>query len=579
MKAGGFQMQRMFKYFIFVFIITSCMMSISFADSKIAYFSRYPKDISIHISKPEISMKLILNDNSLESLEMKLDGTTVDAKYDDAREMVVYKPISSLSPGSHTVDLEVRITGWSNFLSQSWSFTVNENALNSFSLSTDEQNQALKYANNFRKSIGLPLLNINYSLNAASKAHTNYMILNSRTSHDELQSNKGYSGGTPSIRAQAYGYNGTTIAENVSSGFDDLNGALQAFISAPYHRLAWLNPYARDFGYYGQNGYHTLLFGSVIGGDDLVVTYPYNNQIDIPIRWENTETPNPLRNSPDDSIGYPITISYFSDKKATSIVVEKVTLKDHLGENIKIYSKGPKNDEYLTDSVIIIPAEPLKSDTKYSVSSTLTVYFEGGTKKEVRHSFSYRTKNEKKYVFEDINGHWAADVIDDLAQEKIVTAKDGNNFRPDVAITRGEFSLYISKMMGLNIRNFEGVFKDVTSSMSNSGYIEAAERYGILNGYEDGTFQPNKLMTRQEMAAVIKRTYEIKTRLTSDITDYNIRYKDNADISSWAISSVKLCSKLGIINGREDGNFDPYHSTTRAEAVVMIDRLMTAIER
>lgn len=555
------------------------MMSISFADSKIAYFSRYPKDISIHISKPEISMKLILNDNSLESLEMKLDGTTVDAKYDDAREMVVYKPISSLSPGSHTVDLEVRITGWSNFLSQSWSFTVNENALNSFSLSTDEQNQALKYANNFRKSIGLPLLNINYSLNAASKAHTNYMILNSRTSHDELQSNKGYSGGTPSIRAQAYGYNGTTIAENVSSGFDDLNGALQAFISAPYHRLAWLNPYARDFGYYGQNGYHTLLFGSVIGGDDLVVTYPYNNQIDIPIRWENTETPNPLRNSPDDSIGYPITISYFSDKKATSIVVEKVTLKDHLGENIKIYSKGPKNDEYLTDSVIIIPAEPLKSDTKYSVSSTLTVYFEGGTKKEVRHSFSYRTKNEKKYVFEDINGHWAADVIDDLAQEKIVTAKDGNNFRPDVAITRGEFSLYISKMMGLNIRNFEGVFKDVTSSMSNSGYIEAAERYGILNGYEDGTFQPNKLMTRQEMAAVIKRTYEIKTRLTSDITDYNIRYKDNADISSWAISSVKLCSKLGIINGREDGNFDPYHSTTRAEAVVMIDRLMTAIER
>lgn len=571
-------MPRMLKYFILVLVITACMMSISLADSKIAYFSRYPKDISINISKPEISMKLILNDNSLESLQMKLDGTTVNATYDETRKMVVYKPSFSLSPGSHTVDLEVRFTGWSNFLSQSWSFTVNENALISFTPATEEQSQALKYANNFRELVGLPLLKTNDSLNAAANAHTNYMILNSRTTHDELQSSKGYSGGTPSIRAQSYGYNGIDIAENVSSGFNDMTTALKEFISAPYHRLAWLNPYAKDFGYYGKNGYHTLLFGSVINGEDSIVTYPYDNQIDIPVSWENTETPNPLRSSPDSNIGYPITISYFSDTKVTSVVVERVTLKDNSGNNVRIYSKGPNNDEYLTDSVIIIPTEPLKSNTKYYVSFVLTVYFEGGTTKEVKDSFSFKTKNEKNYAFDDIHSHWAADVIDDLAQKKIVSAKDGKNFRPDVAITRGEFSLYISKMLGLNIRSFEGVFKDVSSNTPNSGRIEAAKRYGILNGYEDGTFQPNKLMTRQEMATVIKRTYEIETRSTSETTNYNINYVDNANISSWALSSVKLCSKLGIINGRSDGSFDPFNTTSRAEAVVMIDRLMTALE-
>ncbi len=571
-------MKRMIKFITLLVIITLCTMIVSFADSTIAYFSRYPKDISIYISRPEISMKLMLNDNSIETIKMKLDGKEVGATYDAEREMIVYKPMSPLSPGLHTIDLEVHISGWSNFLAQSWSFTVRENALTSFPSVSDEQKQALNYVNAFRESLGLSSLSINYSLNAAANAHTNYMILNSRTTHDELQSNKGYSGGTPFTRAKSYGYNGIAIAENVSSGFNDLTKALQEFISAPYHRLAWLNPYAQDFGYFGKNGYHTLLFGSMMARHDEIVTYPYSNQTDVPINWENTETPDPLRNTSDSQIGYPITISYFSDRKVTSVEIEKFTIEDSLGNDIKKYSKSPENDEYLIDSIIIIPEEPLKGNTKYYVSAILTVYFEGGEHKKVSHTFSFRTENKKTYAYDDIENHWAVDVIDELAQKKIVTARDANHFRPDAAITRGEFSLYVSKMLGLNLRNIEGTFSDVSSDTPNSNYIEAAQRYGIIKGYQDGTFQPNKLMTRQEMAAVMKRTYEIKTRSTTDTTDYSIRFTDNADISSWAVDSVKLCSKLGIINGRTDGSFDPFDSTTRAEAVVMIDRLMEAID-
>ena len=572
-------MKKIIKYITLIVIITSCTLIMSYADSSIAYFSRYPKDISIYISRPEISMKLMLNDNILDTIKMKLDGEKAEARYDAGREMIVYRPNNPLSSGLHTVDLEVYISGWSNFLSQSWSFTVSENAVTSFPSVSDEQKKALEYVNAFRQSVGLSPLSINYSLNAAANAHTNYMILNSRTTHDELQGNRGYSGGTPFNRAKSYGYNGIAIAENVSSGFNDLTKALHELISAPYHRLAWLNPYAQDFGYFGKNGYHTLLFGSVMTiQDKKIVTYPYSGQTDVPLNWENTETPNPLRNNPDSYVGYPITLSYFSEDKITSLEIKKFTIEDSLGNEIKKYSNSPKNDEYLTDSVIIIPEEPLKSNTKYYVSATLTAYFEGGKSEEVRHTFSFRTENKKLYSYDDIENHWAVDVIEALAQKKILTARDANHFRPDAPITRGEFSLYVSKMLGLNLRNVEGIFSDVTSNTPNSGYIEAAERFGIINGYEDGSFKPNKLMTRQEMAAVMKRAYEIKTQSTTDTTDYSIRFKDNKDISSWALSSVKLCNKLGIINGRGDGSFDPFNSTTRAEAVVMIDRLITVLE-
>lgn len=563
--------------FLIIFIVLIASIGIAYADNNIAYFSPYPKDISLFISRPEISLILILNNNKIEKIDMKLNGTSVDAKYDEQRKMVVYKPLASLASGTHRVDLEVHISGWSNFLSQSWSFTINDNAMTGFPAVTNDQKSALDYVNSFRSKLGLTNLTMNNSLNAAANSHTNYMIANSRATHDELQGNKNYSGGTPFVRAKVYGYNGIGVSENVSSGFTDITKAMEEFIAAPYHRLAWLDPYANDFGYAGKAGYHTVLFGSLSRGEERTVTYPYNNQINVPLSWTNLETPNPLRNSPDNSVGFPITISHFSNKIVKSIGVNRITLKNDSGRTIKTYILSPQNDEYLTDSIIIIPADPLESFTQYSVSAAFTAYYEDGSSSEKFSSFNFMTKNERKFAFNDISNHWAVETLDLLGKEGILTPRDNNNFRPDVAITRSEFSLFISKMLKLNTRSYEGIFNDVAADMPNGTYIEAAQRYGIISGFPDGTFRPNELMTREQIAVVMRRAYVIKKGITTSSFSNPIYYTDISKIKDWSIDSVRLCSRVGIIKGRDDGSFDPEGKTTRAEAAVMIDRLMKAI--
>ncbi|MCG8484419.1 MAG: S-layer homology domain-containing protein [Clostridia bacterium] len=570
-------MFKKLRYAFLIIIIVATMVNISYAD-KIAYFPPYPKDINIFITKPEIGMKLKLNDNEIESIEMKVNGTSVNAEYDESREMVYYRPAAPLSFGQHSVDLTIHISGWTNYFSQSWNFTISENAVNTYSPVNQNQISALDYVNDFRNKLGLSPLSISKALNAAANAHTNYMIYNSKLTHNELPGDKGFSGGTPFIRAKSYGYNGIATAENVSSGYDDQTEALKAFIAAPYHRLAWLNPYADDFGYAGKSNYRTVLFGTISEGDDKEIYYPYNMQKDVPLSWENTETPDPLKGINDQSIGYPITISYFSEKNVISLDVKSVTLRDDNAKKIKeIYINEPSKDKYLSDSLIIIPKEPLNSNTKYYVDAEFTVIFDDGSKKELNKFFSFTTVDVRTYAFEDISDHWALDYIENLVNDGIISTNDGSNFYPDTNITRGDFCQYIVKMLDLQLKYIEGEFSDVSSSTSNAKYIEAAKKYDIVNGYEDGTFKPNNNITRQEIAVIMKRVYELETGDTDAASDHSLSFSDNADIPSWAEDGVKLCNKLKIINGRPGGVFDPSDFTTRAEAATMIKRLQDVL--
>lgn len=566
-------MYKKLRYAFLIMLMVAIMANLSYAD-KIAYFPPYPKDINILITKPEIGLKLKLNNNTIDSIEMKLDGAPVDADYDISREMVYYKPAKPLSVGQHSVDLTIHISGWSNFFSQSWNFTVSDKAINEYSIVTKNQIAALTFVNDFRNKVGLSSLRINKALNAAANAHTNYMVHNTKISHNELPGNKGYSGGTPFIRAKSYGYNGIATAENVSSGYSNQIEALEAFIAAPYHRLAWLNPYADDFGYTGKSSYHTVLFGTTSEGKDYEVYYPYKMQKDVPLSWENTETPDPLSGINDNSVGYPITISYFSEDNVVALNVTSVTLTDSKLNKVKdVYIKKPSNDEYLSDSMIIIPKEPLNSNTKYYVDAEFDVIFDDGSKKPVNRFYSFNTIDVRTYAFEDISNHWAVEDIEKLVNDGIISTSGRSFFYPDSRISREDFCQYVVKTLELPLKPVEGKFDDVPISSGNAKYIEAAKEYGIINGYPDGTFKPKNDITRQDIAIIIKRAYELDNGKKDVISDFSLSFSDIEQIDDYAKDGVKLCNKLKIVNGRPDGTFDPHDHTTRAEAATMIKRL------
>ena len=87
---------------------------------------------------------------------------------------------------------------------------------------------------------------------------------------------------------------------------------------------------------------------------------------------------------------------------------------------------------------------------------------------------------------------------------------------------------------------------------------------GILSGYDDGTFQPNKAITRQEAASILRNAFEL-TETTSEL------FPDDSAIAGWAKESVYLVKAAELMKGDAGtGNFRPTSTITRAEAASIL---------
>jgi len=161
--------------------------------------------------------------------------------------------------------------------------------------------------------------------------------------------------------------------------------------------------------------------------------------------------------------------------------------------------------------------------------------------------------------------HWAYSYILDLARQGIIKGYADDTFRPSATVTRAEFAKMICLAMGwpLDGASRES-FSDVAKSSWTYSYVETARAHGAISGYPDGTFKPNKNVTRAEIAKIIAETLNLAPGLSS------LNSKLNDIDSSWAGDYIKACVKAGIVGGYADNNFRPANTASRAEAAKMI---------
>ena len=179
--------------------------------------------------------------------------------------------------------------------------------------------------------------------------------------------------------------------------------------------------------------------------------------------------------------------------------------------------------------------------------------------------------------FSDTSKHWAKNDIAELANRLIIGTKSSDNtqFEPDKNITRAEFAEFIVNGLGLvgdedDVRRFPDV-----SSGTMGAYIGAAAKAGIINGYADGTFKPNSFITREQMALMMVRAMEYAGYDTSGngaSAATLARFKDVSKIQSK--DTVAKAVKEGIIQGVSANTFQPQGNATRAQAAVMLKRVL-----
>ncbi|TNJ67133.1 c-type cytochrome [Paenibacillus hemerocallicola] len=173
--------------------------------------------------------------------------------------------------------------------------------------------------------------------------------------------------------------------------------------------------------------------------------------------------------------------------------------------------------------------------------------------------------------FSDIAGHWAEAAITALQRKQAVDGYTVNGsllYKPDQPITRAEFVAYLVKAKQLFLSNDSGAeWKDIAKSKYKTHIVTAIE-YGIVDGYPDSSFRPDKPISRAEIAAIVTRSEVLDTGDSASVS-----FRD-VTVDHWAGGVIRAAVKAGLFNGYEDGTFRPDHSISRAEAAAVLNRIV-----
>ena len=181
-------------------------------------------------------------------------------------------------------------------------------------------------------------------------------------------------------------------------------------------------------------------------------------------------------------------------------------------------------------------------------------------------------------AFSDVTYHWAGKEITEMAKLGLVNGVGGNLFMPDATVARAEIAAIverIAKEVADLDSDAEMQFTDIKKDDWFFDSVAFVVNAKIMDGVGD-SFDPEANLTREQMAkvAVNMCNYMGVGEISEDLT---VDYTDSAEISDWAVPYVEACTRMNLMNGVGDGAFAPRATLTRAEAAVIVYRIVNII--
>ncbi|MDD4688127.1 MAG: S-layer homology domain-containing protein [Eubacteriales bacterium] len=181
------------------------------------------------------------------------------------------------------------------------------------------------------------------------------------------------------------------------------------------------------------------------------------------------------------------------------------------------------------------------------------------------------------WTFSDMSGiTWAAPSVDFLVSKGIVKGFEDGTFRPDNNITKAEFVKIVISSFGIFNPKAAVRLIDNTDTDWYFPYVSTALEYNIATIDENGYFNPNEYITREEMFEISKRAISFaEISLTNKGT--SITFTDEDAINPDYKASIDYMSANGIVAGNPDGTLRPKANSTRAESCVMLKRMIDSV--
>ncbi len=189
--------------------------------------------------------------------------------------------------------------------------------------------------------------------------------------------------------------------------------------------------------------------------------------------------------------------------------------------------------------------------------------------------------------FTDIDNHWAKPYLEQVIADGLMNGIDDTTFAPNSPMTRAMFVTVLGRFAKIDTEgwklDYDGVlFRDIQTDKYYIPYINWAARTGITQGSGNGNFNPDGLITREQMLTMLQRYAQVtgqsfESPILGDEDHQPAAFTDADKIASWAKDAVNELRDCGIVQGiaNEDGSlrFAPQNNASRAEAATIFSRM------
>jgi hypothetical protein len=186
-------------------------------------------------------------------------------------------------------------------------------------------------------------------------------------------------------------------------------------------------------------------------------------------------------------------------------------------------------------------------------------------------SFAHRIEEAKSnpapVTFTDTSAHWAGSTIGIFVKLGLVNGYQDGGFHPDASITRAEFATVLAKVFGLSGNAAGSTLSDISGHWAEAS-ISALQQKGVISGYQNGTFMPNRVISRAEIIAMISKIINLDSvdaPASSSFSDLD---------QTWNKEQIGQAAAAGIISGEGSGRFLPAKQASRAEALTIVLRVL-----
>ena len=173
--------------------------------------------------------------------------------------------------------------------------------------------------------------------------------------------------------------------------------------------------------------------------------------------------------------------------------------------------------------------------------------------------------------FSDVkSGSWYGRAVYYAAGAHVFSGTSAATFDPQTPMTRAMFVQVLANLAGADLSEYTGYtgFSDVPKGKWYAPAVHWASVNNIVNGVAPDKFDPNGIVTRQQMCVMLVRYARAIGLNFTESTD-SFRFADDNMIQNYARIAVYICKQYGIINGMTETEFAPRDGATRAQVAAM----------